>query len=162
MSGDELTHVEAVFVVTEGIVEVLGDLKPTDEEDESENEEERDVGGDVGFIHPALASDEREEEVTPESEPHHLSVKRGQDHTVESVHILQLSLKFGNLVDQNLLFRRNDFVFFGSEYEIIRETQFGDMQVTRSPFNHGHTPGQRDPPDSPEMILRTHVGLQDV
>ena len=35
MSGDELTHVEAVFVITKGIVEVFGDLEPTDEEDES-------------------------------------------------------------------------------------------------------------------------------
>ena len=149
MSGDELTHVEIILVIPEGILNGLGDLKPTDVEDESENEEEREE--DVRFALLALASDEREEEIAPECEPHHLSVKRGQDHTVESVHILQLSLKFGNLVDQNLLFRRNDFVFFGSEYEIIRETQFGDMQVTRSPFNHGHTPGQRDPPDSPDI-----------
>ena len=91
MSGDELTHVEVVLVVTEGIFNGLGDLQPTNIEDESENEEEGEE--DVGFIRLGLASDEREEEITPESEPHNLSVQRGQDHTVESVHRLQLILE---------------------------------------------------------------------
>ena len=99
VSGDQLTHVEVVLVVTEGVFNGLGHLKPTDEEDKSEDEEERDVGGDVGFLLQGLTSDEREEEVTPKGKPHDLSVERGQDHTVESVHRLQLSLEFGNLVN---------------------------------------------------------------
>ena len=93
----QLTHVEVVLVVTEGVLDGLGDLEPTDVEDESEDEEEREE--DVGFILLGLASDESEEEITPEGEPHNLSVERGKDHTVESVHRLQLSLEFGNLVN---------------------------------------------------------------
>ena len=101
---------EVVLVVTEGIFNGLGDLEPTNVEDESENEEEREK--DVGLVLFDLASDERKEEITPESEPHNLSIERGQDHTVEGVHHLQLGLKSHQLVDDDLLLIGDDSVLF--------------------------------------------------
>ena len=105
---------EVVLVVTEGILNGLGDLEPTNVEDEPENEEERKE--DVGFVLLDLASDESEEEITPESKPHNLSVERGQDHTVEGVHVLQLGLEPHQLVDDDLLLISDDSVLFGAEF----------------------------------------------
>ena len=110
MSGDQLTDVEVVLVVAEGILDGLGDLEPPNIEDESQDEEEREE--DVGFILLGLTSDESEEEITPESEPHNLSVERGQDHTVEGVHVLQLGLEPHQLVDDDLLLIGDDSVLF--------------------------------------------------
>ena len=113
MSGHQLAHVEVVLVVTEGILNGLGDLEPTDVEDESEDEEKWEE--DVGIVLLGLASDESEEEITPEGEPDDLPVERGQDHAVERIHLFQLGLEPDELVDDDLLLIGDDSVFFGTD-----------------------------------------------
>ena len=136
VSGDQLAHVEVVLVVTEGVLDGLGDLEPTNVEDESENEEEREE--DVGFVLLGLASDESEEEITPESEPDDLPVERGQDHAVERVHLLQLALEPDEVVDDDLLLIGDDSVFFGADNRLLEQRGFYKIMITPVPFNHGH------------------------
>ena len=46
--------------------------------------------------------------------PDHLSVKRWKNNKVKSINTLQLNLKFGQLINKNLLLGWNKFIFLGA------------------------------------------------